>query len=172
MSAGLFLYFKQQNNMPNNPNQAILHTNKGLIIIQLFPQEAPAITSNFINLAKAGKYDGTIFHRVIPGFMIQGGDYQNFNGTGGEAFTGGYISDEFSANLSHTRGMVSMANRGPNTNGSQFFIVQENVPHLDGKHSIFAQVTKGMDVVDTIAEVNRDRNDKPIEDVVINKISF
>lgn len=169
----LFLYFNlAQNNTMKTPQHVTLHTNQGAIRIKLLPAEAPTISENFVKLAQAGKYDDTIFHRVIPGFMIQGGDYQNFNGTGGEAFVGGYIEDEFSENVSHVRGMVSMANRGPNTNGSQFFIMHQDAPHLDGRHTIFAQVVEGMDVVDTIAQAKRDAMDKPLQDIVIERVSF
>lgn len=175
-ATALFFYFqstdmtKSKKSQPND--QLTFHTNKGDITMKILSEEAPTISKNFLDLAKAGKYKDTIFHRVIPGFMIQGGDYQNFNGTGGESFVGGYIEDEFSENVSHVRGMVSMANRGPNTNGSQFFIMHKDAPHLDGRHTIFAQVVEGMDVVDAITEVQRDRSDKPREDIVIEKISF
>lgn len=148
-------------------NTMILKTNLGDITLKLLRDEAPAIAENFSQIAQSGKYDGTIFHRVIEGFMIQGGDYENSNGTGGEAHNGGYIEDEFSPNLSHVRGAVSMANRGPNTNGSQFFIVHQDATFLDGRHSIFAQVTEGMDVVDKIAGVRTGLNDAPLQPVTI-----
>lgn len=152
--------------------QVVFKTNKGDITAQIFTDKAPVIAGNFIDLANAGRYDGTIFHRVIPGFMIQGGDYENFNGTGGQAFVGGMISDEFAPGLSHVRGTLSMANRGPNTNGSQFFIMHGEAPHLDGRHSIFGQVTEGMDVVDAIATAPTGNADRPLEDIVIESIQI
>ena len=110
--------------------------------------------------------------RVIDGFMIQGGDYEFANGTGGASYWGDELEDEFSPNLSHVRGAVSMANRGPNTNGSQFFIVQKDAPFLDGRHSIFGQVTKGMDVVDKIATTKADMSDRPLEEIIIERVTL
>jgi len=149
--------------------KVILETNLGDITIKVLPEEAPKIVKNFVQLVDSNKYDGTIFHRVIDGFMIQGGDYENRNGTGGEAYEGGYLEDEFSQNLSHVRGAVSMANRGPNTNGSQFFIMHKDGQFLDGRHSIFGQVVEGMETVDEIAKVNTDAKDMPLENVTIFK---
>lgn len=157
-------------NSQNTMNSVTFQTNKGDITIDLFKEEAPKTVENFVNLSKEGKYDGTIFHRVIEGFMIQGGDYENGNGTGGQAHGGGMIKDEFSPNLSHKRGVISMANRGPNTNGSQFFIVHQPAFHLDNKHSIFGEVSQGMDVVDAIAAAETGFMDKPVEDIVIEKV--
>lgn len=155
---------------------AILYTNFGEIEVELYIEQAPETTKNFIELSKGGKYDNTIFHRVIDDFMIQGGDFENRNGTGGYSYKGPGTSleDEFNDGLSHKRGTLSMANRGPDTGGSQFFIVQaeDGTPHLDGKHAIFGQVIKGMDVVDKIAGVNTDAFDKPLEDVIIEKIEI
>lgn len=155
---------------------AILYTNFGEIEIELYTQQAPETTKNFIELSNTGKYNNTIFHRVIDDFMIQGGDFENRNGTGGYSYKGPGTSldDEFGEGLSHKRGALSMANRGPDTGGSQFFIVQaENgTPHLDGKHAIFGQVTKGMDIVDKIAGIDADAFDKPLEDVIIEKIEI
>ncbi len=156
----------------SKPEIVTLHTNVGNIKIKLFRDEAPKIADNFYQLAKSGKYDETIFHRVIKGFVIQGGDYENADGTGGEAFGGGMLSDEISQNLSHVRGAVSMANRGPDTNGSQFFIVHEDAPFLDGKHSIFGQVISNMSVIDRVSRVHTDLMDRPIEPVVIQSVSF
>lgn len=147
--------------------KAILKTNLGDIEIQLFHNKVPTIARNFDLLAQNDFYDNTIFHRVIKGFMIQGGDFENFNGTGGHAFDTATIPDEIAPGLSHTRGIVSMANRGPDTNGSQFFIVHEDSQFLDGSYSIFGQVRKGMDIVDTIADMKTDPRDKPLEEVVI-----
>lgn len=154
------------------PENVILNTNAGTIKIKLFYDEAPEIADNFYKLARSGKYDSTIFHRVIKGFVIQGGDYENANGTGGEAFKGGFLEDEISNSLSHVRGAVSMANKGPDTNGSQFFIVHEDAPFLDGKHSIFGQVISNMSVIDKISRMPTDANDKPLEAVVIRSVSF
>lgn len=155
-----------------DPETITLHTNQGDIELELFYDEVPKTSQNFLKLAKDGKYDGTIFHRVIPGFMIQGGDFENMNGTGGHAYGGGYIEDEFNDKFSHVRGMLSMANRGPNTNGSQFFIMDGDAPHLDGRHTIFGQVTKGMDVVDMIINTERDERDRPLKDMKIEKVTF
>ena len=179
--------------------KAIIDTSQGQIIIQLFEQQAPKTVENFIGLANKGYYDGTIFHRVISDFMIQGGD-PNGDGTGGESIWGGNFEDEFSDELFNIRGALSMANAGPNTNGSQFFIVQNKnmpkryiremepagypkeiikrykqggTPWLDQKHTVFGQVIEGMDVVDKIAKVPRNKlNDKPKEDVIINKVTI
>lgn len=147
-----------------------LDTNQGSIKIKLYREEVPNISKNFVALAKRGKYDGTIFHRVINGFMIQGGDFENFNGTGGTSYLGTYLKDEFSENLSHTRGAVSMANKGPNTNGSQFFIVQKDATFLDGRHAVFGEVVQGMEVVDTIAGLATDEQDSPLERVVVKGV--
>lgn len=166
-----FSIHKSQNPMPKNPT-ITLNTTQGDIVIQLFSDKAPEMTKNFLTLAKEGKYDNTIFHRVIEGFMIQGGDYENFNGTGGKAYNGGTLDDEIASDLSHVRGMVSMANRGPDTNGSQFFIVHQDATYLDGNYSIFGQVTDGMNVVDAIAETDTDINDRPMEDIKINSVEI
>ncbi len=199
---------------------AVMHTSMGDIKIKFFPEEAPKAVENFKTLAKEGYYDGITFHRVINDFMIQGGDPTG-TGSGGESMYGEYFEDEFSPNLYNFRGALSMANAGPNTNGSQFFIVQaktvtegywdyideivaeygtENVlynsqtgnmvkvnysdearqiyneiggtPHLDYCHTVFGQVFEGMEVVDAIASVAVDENDKPADDVIIESITF
>lgn len=222
---------------------AILHTNMGDITWRFFPDQAPKTVTNFINLAKDGKYDNTIFHRVIDDFMIQGGDYENANGTGGTSSYGSSFEDEFCDKLLNLRGSVSMANSGADTNGSQFFINQAGTdaykksggwdnyvsqwksisvqlknystnasmfqsfasqfgtycydttvvpeeiqnlyaehggnPYLDGAynavdkgHTVFAQVIDGMDVVDKIADVEVDSNNKPKEDVIIETVEI
>ncbi len=155
---------------------ATLTTNKGTINILLFTEEAPETTKNFIELAKQGKYDDTIFHRVIDNFMIQGGDFENRNGTGGYSYKGPgtYLQDEFGEGLTHVRGAVSMANAGPNTGGSQFFIVNaaEGTAWLNGAHAIFGFVYEGMDIVDAIAKVNKSSMDRPNEDMVIEKVEI
>lgn len=181
---------------------AVVHTTMGDIRIRLFPDQAPKTVENFATHAKNGYYNGVLFHRVINGFMIQGGDPQG-TGMGGESIWGGPFADEFDVDLHNLRGALSMANAGPNTNGSQFFIVQApevpeslvsqmeqlidrgfprqtidnykavgGTPHLDFKHAVFGQVYEGMDVVDAIAAVETGRADKPKEDVKITSIDI
>jgi peptidyl-prolyl cis-trans isomerase B (cyclophilin B) len=146
---------------------AVIQTNHGPIHLELFPDGAPKTVENFVKLASDGFYDAVIFHRVIPDFMIQGGDPTG-TGTGGPGYS---FEDEFNDHKVE-RGALAMANAGPNTNGSQFFIVTtESAPWLDGKHTVFGRVTEGMDVVDTISELPRDSRDKPHEDVVIETVS-
>jgi cyclophilin family peptidyl-prolyl cis-trans isomerase len=159
-------------NLGNKTLIAVMQTNMGIIEIELFKKQAPQTVKNFVALSLKGYYNGIQFHRVIDGFMIQGGD-PNGNGTGGESVWGGYFEDEFSPDLKHTgEGILSMANRGPNTNGSQFFITLAPTPWLDGKHSIFGKVIKGMDVVKKIGKVKTTKPyDKPVEQVIIEKIS-
>lgn len=153
---------------------ATLQTNYGDIKMFFYTKEAPETARNFIELARAGKYDNTIFHRVIDCFMIQGGDFENRNGTGGYSYQGQgtQLKDEFGEGLKNVRGTVSMANSGPNTGGSQFFIVQADygTPWLDGKHAVFAFVYDGMGTVDKIAKVKKGDSDKPVEDVIIEKV--
>jgi peptidyl-prolyl cis-trans isomerase B (cyclophilin B) len=147
---------------------ATLHTNHGAIDIELFPDDAPKTVDNFTKLVRDGFYDGLIFHRVIPDFMIQGGDPTG-TGSGGPGYS---FEDEFNQHKVE-RGALAMANAGPNTNGSQFFIViAEACPWLDGKHTVFGRVTSGMDVADTIAELPRDARDKPREDAVIERVAI
>lgn len=180
---------------------AVMHTNMGDIKIKLFPEKAPKTVENFVTHSKNGYYDGLKFHRVINDFMIQGGDPRG-NGTGGESIWGGSFPDEFDPELHNLRGALSMANSGPNTNGSQFFIVQARevpanmleqmrdledngfpaditaayaelggTPWLDFRHTVFGQVTDGMDVVDAIAAV-KTNNDVPCEDVLIESVEI
>lgn len=151
---------------------ATIHTNYGDISMKFFPEVAPLAVYSFKALAKAGRYDDTIFHRVINGFMIQGGDYTNFNGTGGQSAYGEEFDLEISDYLSNIEGAVAMANRGPGTNGSQFYINQVNNNYLDGNYTVFAQVFDGMDVVNDIAEVNTDYSDKPVTDVIIESVEL
>jgi len=179
---------------------AVMHTNMGDVSIRLFPDKAPKTCENFITHARNGYYDGLTFHRVINGFMIQGGDPTG-TGCGGESIWGRSFEDEFDIDLRNYRGALSMANAGPNTNGSQFFIVQadsvavqllsqmrqledrgfprevtENyaqvggTPHLDFRHTVFGQVFDGMETVDAIAAVKTGANDKPVDPVTINNI--
>ena len=151
---------------------ATLHTNYGDISVKFFPEAAPLAVNNFIALAKAGKYNDTIFHRVINNFMIQGGDYTNFNGTGGVSVYGDLFDLEISEHLGNIEGAVAMANRGPGTNGSQFYINQKDNGYLDGNYTVFAQVFDGMDVVNDIAQVDTDYNDRPVNDVVIESVEL
>ena len=151
---------------------ATLHTNYGDISIKFFPEVAPKAVTSFKELAKAGRYDDTIFHRVISNFMIQGGDYTKFNGTGGESAFGEEFDLEISDYLRNIEGSVAMANRGPGTNGSQFYINQVENGHLDGNYTVFAQVFDGMDVVNDIAQVETDYNDKPVNDVILESVEL
>lgn len=178
--------------------QATIKTNQGDIKLQLFPDQAPKTVKNFVELAKQGYYKGVIFHRVIPDFMIQGGDPTG-TGAGGESIYGQAFEDEFSEEPFNFKGALSMANAGPNTNGSQFFIVtNENVPAdmvgqmkaagypdeviaryqeggtpwLDFHHTVFGQVIEGMDVAQKISQVKRDFRDRPEEDVVIEDVEI
>ena len=164
------------------PLYATLKTSMGDIVIQLFDDKAPKTVANFVGLAggtkewtdtKTGEkvkkplYSGTIFHRVIPGFMIQGGDPLG-SGMGGPGYR---FEDEFHPDLRHNKaGILSMANAGPNTNGSQFFITHQPTPFLDNKHSVFGEVVKGQDVVVAIGNTPRDARDRPIKDVVLKEI--
>jgi peptidyl-prolyl cis-trans isomerase A (cyclophilin A) len=164
------------------PVYATLKTSMGEIVIQLFEDKAPKTVANFIELATGVKewtdpktkekvkrplYNGTVFHRVIPGFMIQGGDPLG-NGTGGPGYR---FEDEFHADLKHSKtGILSMANAGPNTNGSQFFITYKPTPWLDGRHSVFGEVVKGQNVVDAIGNAPRDFRDRPVKDIVLEEV--
>ena len=181
-----------------NEIEAEMITNRGTIRIKLFPEIAPKTVENFVTHSKNGYYDGLIFHRVITEFMIQGGDPDG-RGTGGESIWGESFEDEFSTEAFNLRGALSMANAGPNTNGSQFFIVQKpdmpadmlgqmeqagfpvevieaykqgGTPWLDGRHTVFGHVIEGMDVVDEIANLPTGMQDKPVNDVVIEKINI
>jgi cyclophilin family peptidyl-prolyl cis-trans isomerase len=145
---------------------ATLQTNHGAIAVELFDDDAPKTVENFLKLARDGFYDGVIFHRVIPDFMIQGGDPTG-TGSGGPGYQ---FEDEFNEHKV-ARGALAMANAGRNTNGSQFFIVTtEAAPWLDGKHTVFGRVTDGMDVVDAISALDTDARDRPSADVVIERV--
>lgn len=191
------VYPQLSKEVADNERVVEMETSMGTIKIKLFPEYAPKAVENFVKHGEEGYYDGLIFHRVIKDFMIQGGD-PNGNGTGGESIWKTAFEDEFSTNLFNLRGALSMANSGPNTNGSQFFIVQSSkldssmkeqmekagypkemieaydenggTPWLDHRHTVFGQVIEGMDVVDKIANTPVDEKDKPKEDVVIKKI--
>jgi peptidyl-prolyl cis-trans isomerase B (cyclophilin B) len=147
---------------------ATLHTSEGPIELELHSEDAPKTVDNFVKLARDGFYEGVVFHRVIPEFMIQGGDPTG-TGTGGPGYQ---FEDEFNEHPVE-RGALAMANAGPNTNGSQFFIVTaEACPWLDGKHTVFGRVTGGMDVVDAISGLDTDGRDRPRQDVVIESVDL
>ena len=147
---------------------ATLHTSEGPIELELFPTEAPKTVANFTKLSGEGFYDGLTFHRVIPDFMIQGG-CPDGTGSGGPGYQ---FEDEFNEHLV-TRGALAMANAGPNTNGSQFFVVTAGAtPWLDGKHTVFGRVTNGMDVVDRIAAADRDGRDMPTTPIMIDRVEL
>ncbi|CCC41404.1 peptidylprolyl isomerase [Haloquadratum walsbyi] len=169
----------------NEQNPLItLETTRGDITLELFEQRAPQTVENFLGLATGEKewsdpdtgetrtdslYEGTIFHRIIPEFMIQGGDPEG-TGRGGPGYT---FDDEFHEDLNHDgAGILSMANRGPNTNGSQFFITLDSQPHLNGKHAVFGHVVEGMDTIEDIASVPTDRDDKPMQDIEIEALNI
>jgi cyclophilin family peptidyl-prolyl cis-trans isomerase len=147
---------------------ATLYTNHGAIEVELYDEDAPKTVENFLKLARDGFYDGVVFHRVIPDFMVQGGDPTG-TGMGGPGYT---FEDEFNEHKVE-RGALAMANAGPNTNGSQFFIVTtQAAPWLDGKHTVFGRVTGGMEAVDSIERSDTDAQDKPRETVVIERVEL
>jgi cyclophilin family peptidyl-prolyl cis-trans isomerase len=147
---------------------ATMHTSEGPIQLELFPDEAPKTVENFTKLASDGFYDGVVFHRVIPDFMIQGGDPTG-TGSGGPGYT---FEDEFNEHKI-VKGALAMANAGPNTNGSQFFIVTaDECAWLDGKHTVFGRVVEGQDVVDRISNADRDGRDKPTTPITIDRIEL
>ncbi|MCB1112771.1 MAG: peptidylprolyl isomerase [Chlamydiales bacterium] len=155
--------------MSKNP-VVVMETNQGTIEITLWPNVAPKATENFVKLTEKGYYDGLTFHRVIKDFMIQGGD-PNGNGTGGESIWGKPFEDEFSADVTFdSPGLIAMANRGPHTNGSQFFITTASTPWLNNRHTIFGKVTKGMDVVRKIESTETGAQDKPVDPVIMKKV--
>lgn len=160
------------NDVEENPIVTITMENDEQILVELYPEVAPNTVANFISLAEDGFYDGLIFHRVIPGFMIQGGDPEG-NGTGGPDYSiaGEFASNGFENNLSHDRGVLSMArSHSPDSAGSQFFIMTETSPHLDGDYASFGKVIEGMEVVDQIVSADRDEMDKPFEDQKMKKL--
>ena len=148
---------------------AHFETSMGNFKIELFEQQAPKTVENFVKLAEKKFYDGVIFHRVIDGFMIQGGDPTG-TGRGGPGYQ---FADEFHPQLKHSsEGILSMANAGPNTNGSQFFITLTATPHLDGKHAVFGKVVEGMDVVKKIGKTPTKAGDRPVTDVVMKSVKI
>ena len=170
-AAGSFWDFKKEEGESKVANRiAVFDTNMGEFEIELFEDKTPITTKNFIDLAQEGFYDGVIFHRIIDGFMIQGGDPTG-PGRGGPGYT---IEDEFTPELTHeSEGILSMANTGrPHTGGSQFFITLAATPWLDGHHTVFGKVVKGMEVVREIGHVKTGPQDRPVHDVVINKITI
>lgn len=158
-----------------NKNPIVTFNMKGgdVFYVELYPDVAPNTVNNFISLVNKGFYNGLCFHRVIEGFMIQGGDPKG-NGTGGPGYSirGEFTKNGFKNNLKHKRGVISMArSMMPNSAGSQFFIMHADAPHLDGQYAAFGQVIDGMDVIDKIAAVNVDYNDKPLRDQVIESVT-
>jgi cyclophilin family peptidyl-prolyl cis-trans isomerase len=150
------------------PSKATMQTSEGPIVLELFDEDAPKTVANFKKLADDGFYDSLVFHRVIKDFMIQGGCPQG-TGTGGPGYQ---FEDEFNEHKA-VKGALAMANSGPNTNGSQFFIVTaEATPWLDGKHTVFGQVRSGQDVVDRISQADRDSRDMPKSDITIDKVEL
>ena len=160
--------------MAQNPIITITMEDGGVMKAELYPEYAPNTVNNFLSLAASGFYNGLIFHRVIPGFMIQGGDPEG-SGMGGPGYSikGEFRRNGFKANtLKHTAGVLSMARAmNPNSAGSQFFIMHKNAPHLDGDYAAFGKVREGMDVVDRIASVQTDYSDRPMEDQVIRSMT-
>jgi cyclophilin family peptidyl-prolyl cis-trans isomerase len=151
---------------------AVINTNMGAIVVKFYPEAAPLAVANFKGLAAKGYYDGVTFHRVIDGFMMQGGDPSG-TGRGGESLWGGSFADEFSPELRFDRpGILAMANAGPGTNGSQFFITYAPTPHLNDKHTIFGEVIEGMDVANAIAKTPKGPGDKPTEPVVMESVTI
>lgn len=164
---------KEDDNMKDSITVAVIKTNMGMIELELFDEQTPKTVENFVGHANAGYYDGVIFHRVIDGFMIQGGDPTG-TGRGGESIWGKPFEDEIVPELKHdSEGILSMANAGPNTNGSQFFITLVPTSWLDGKHTVFGKVIDGMDVVKAIGKVDVDpQMNKPYTDVVMEKVTI
>ncbi len=159
--------------MSQNPTVTIEMEDGGIITAELYPDVAPNTVNNFISLVKRGYYDGVIFHRVIPSFMIQGGDPQG-TGMGGPGYSikGEFTDNGFRNDLKHDRGVLSMArSMMPNSAGSQFFIMHANSPHLDGQYASFGMVTAGIEVVDKIAAVSRDRQDRPRDEQRMKKVT-
>ena len=150
-----------------------IQTNQGTIQVELYPDVAPNTVNNFISLVQKGFYNGTIFHRVIPGFMIQGGDPEG-TGMGGPGYSikGEFAANGFANNLTHTAGVISMARaQNPDSAGSQFFIMVEDAPHLDGQYAAFGKVTQGLEVAQAIVSAPRDWHDRPREDQVMETVT-
>lgn len=172
LSSNNFSQEKETQVMSDSTTVAVIVTNLGTIEIELFEQETPKTVENFVGLANKNYYDGVIFHRVIDGFMIQGGDPTG-TGRGGESFWGKKFNDEIVKDLVFDKeGILAMANAGPNTNGSQFFITLAPTKWLNGNHTIFGKVISGMDVVKAIGKVAKNAQDRPLEDVVMEKVTI
>ena len=152
--------------MKNNPIVTIERENGGVMKVELYPETAPNTVANFISLVEKGFYNGTIFHRVIPGFMIQGGDPEG-SGMGGPGYRikGEFTANRFQNDLKHTKGVISMARSGhPDSAGSQFFIMVDDAPHLDGQYASFGKVIEGIEVADQIVSVATNYSDRPLEE--------
>ena len=172
LSSNNFSQEKETQVMSDSTTVAVIVTNLGTIEIELFEKETPKTVENFVGLANKNYYDGVIFHRVIDGFMIQGGDPTG-TGRGGESFWGKKFNDEIVKDLVFDKeGILAMANAGPNTNGSQFFITLAPTKWLNGNHTIFGKVIIGMEVVKAIGKVAKNAQDRPLEDVVMEKITI
>jgi cyclophilin family peptidyl-prolyl cis-trans isomerase len=172
LSTNIFSQEKETKVMSDSTTVAVIKTNMGTIEIELFAKQTPKTVENFVGLANKNYYDGVIFHRVIDGFMIQGGDPTG-TGSGGESFWGKKFNDEFDSTLVFDKeGILAMANAGPNTNGSQFFITLGATAWLNNHHTIFGKVIKGMDVVKSIGKVEKGAQDKPKKDVVIESVTI
>ena len=170
LSIFLFTHIEAQETEMAKPNIIVIETNQGEIEVTLKPSIAPKAVENFVTHSKSGYYNGTIFHRIIKDFMIQGGDPKG-NGTGGESIWGKEFEDEFDPDVGFDKpGILAMANRGPTTNGSQFFITTAPTPWLNQRHTIFGEVTKGYEIVDKIQSMNTSASDRPLEEVKILKI--
>lgn len=167
------LVMNTQEQTQDSVSIAVIITNMGTVEIELFAEQTPRTVENFVGLAAKGYYNGVIFHRVIENFMIQGGDPTG-TGRGGESIFGAKFDDEIVTTLKHdSSGILSMANAGPNTNGSQFFITLVPTPWLDGKHTVFGKVINGMDVVNAIGKVQTSKpGDKPLKDVVMEEVKI
>jgi cyclophilin family peptidyl-prolyl cis-trans isomerase len=171
-SINIYSQKKVSNKMSEDTTIAVIKTNMGSIEVELFAKETPKTVENFVGLANKGYYKGVIFHRVIDGFMIQGGDPTG-SGRGGASLWGGKFNDEIVPGLVFDKeGLLAMANAGPNTNGSQFFITLVPTPWLNGHHTIFGKVIAGMDVVKEIGKVPKNQMDRPLKDVIIESITI
>src|SRR5574338_69518 len=172
LSSNNFFYFLETKIMSDSTTVAIIKTNMGTIEIELFTIETPKTVENFVGLANKGYYNGVIFHRVIDGFMIQGGDPTG-TGRGGESIWGKKFNDEIVPELVFDKeGLLAMANAGPNTNGSQFFITLAPTKWLNGNHTIFGKVIAGMDVVKAIGKVEKNAQDRPVKNVVMESVTI
>jgi len=170
VASGYFIFNQNGNSEEETLNRvAVIETNMGTMEIELFEDKAPRTVSNFVDLIEKGFYDGVIFHRIISGFMIQGGDPTG-TGMGGPGYE---IDDEFHPDLKHdSKGILSMANAGPNTGGSQFFITLAPQPHLDNRHAVFGKLIKGEEILDKIGAVETDANARPSNEIKMIKVTI